>query len=181
MKKTWVWSLCWEDLLEKGKANHSSVLAWRIPERLKAGREGGNRGWDDWMASPTQWTQIWVSSRSWWWTGKPGMLQSMGSQRVGHNWATELNWINIFEHIFEHIFNYYSKICHLFKIWASLIAQLVKNLPAMQDDTAAKSLQSCPTLCYPFFSGSSWPRNWTRARQDTLVQFLGQEDPLKKG
>ena len=46
------------------------------------------------MASPTQWTWVWVSSGSWWWTGKPGVLQSMRSQRVGHDWATELNWIH---------------------------------------------------------------------------------------
>ena len=51
-----------------------------------------NRGWDGWMASPTQWTWVWVNSGSWWWTGRPGVLQSMGSQRVGHDWATELNW-----------------------------------------------------------------------------------------
>ena len=61
-------------------------------ERLKAGGEGGDRGWDGWMASPTQWTWVWASSRGWWWTGKLGVLQSMGSQRVGHDWATELNW-----------------------------------------------------------------------------------------
>ena len=61
-------------------------------ERLKAGGEGDDRGWDGWMASPTQWTWVWVDSGSWWWTGKPGMLQSMGSQRVGCNWATELSW-----------------------------------------------------------------------------------------
>ena len=64
-------------------------------ERLKAGGEGDDRGWDGWMASPTQWTWVWVNSRSWWWTWRPGVLQSMGSQRVGHdcelNW-TELNW-----------------------------------------------------------------------------------------
>ena len=59
-------------------------------ERLKAGGEGDNR--DGWMASPTQWTWVWASSRSWWRTGKPGVLQ-FGSQRFGHNWATELNWI----------------------------------------------------------------------------------------
>ena len=58
-------------------------------ERLKVG-EGDDRGWDSWMASPTQWTWVWVSFESWWWTGKPGMLQFMGSQRVGHQW-TELN------------------------------------------------------------------------------------------
>ena len=58
-------------------------------ERLKAGGEGDNRGWDGWMASLTQWTWVWVNSRSWWWTGRLGVLQSIGSQRVGHNWATE--------------------------------------------------------------------------------------------
>ena len=58
-------------------------------EGLKARGEGDDRGWDSWMASPTQWTWVWVNSGSWWWTGRPGVLQSMGSQRVGHNWATE--------------------------------------------------------------------------------------------
>ena len=60
-------------------------------ERLKAGGEGDDRGWDGWMASLTWWTWVWVSSGSWWWTGNPGMLQSWG-HRVGHDWATELNW-----------------------------------------------------------------------------------------
>ena len=55
--------------------------------------EGGRRrGWDGWMASPTRWTWVWASSRNWWWTGKSGMLQSMESQRVRYDWATELNW-----------------------------------------------------------------------------------------
>ena len=53
--------------------------------------KGTTRGWDCWMASLTQWTWVWVNSGSWWWTGKPGTLQSMGSQKVGHDWATELN------------------------------------------------------------------------------------------
>ena len=65
--------------------------SWRW-EIFKAGGEDDDRGWDGWMASPTQCTWVWASSRSWWWTGKPGVLQSMGSQRVGHNWVTELNW-----------------------------------------------------------------------------------------
>ena len=59
---------------------------------LGAGGEGDDRGWDGWMASPTQWTWVWVNSRSWWWTGRPGVLRFMGSQRVGHDWTTELNW-----------------------------------------------------------------------------------------
>ena len=58
-------------------------------ERLKAGGEGNNRGWDGWMASLTQWTWVWVDSGSWWWTGRPGVLQSTGSQRVRHDWVTE--------------------------------------------------------------------------------------------
>ena len=53
------------------------------------------RGWDGWMASPTWWTWVWVNSRSWWWTGRPGMLQSMQLQRTGHDWATELNWTEL--------------------------------------------------------------------------------------
>ena len=61
-------------------------------ERLRAGGEGDNRGWDGWMASLARWTWIWVDSRSWWWTGRPGVLWFMGSQRVGYDWATELNW-----------------------------------------------------------------------------------------
>ena len=60
-------------------------------ERLKAGGEGDNRGWDGWMVSLTRWTWVWVNSGSWWWTGWPGMLQFMGSQRGRHDWTTELN------------------------------------------------------------------------------------------
>ena len=59
-------------------------------ERLKAGGDGDDRGWDGLMASPTQWTWVWVNCGSWWWTGRPGVLRFMGLQRVGHDWATEL-------------------------------------------------------------------------------------------
>ena len=74
---------------------------WKRPwcwERLKVGGEGDDRGWDGWMASPTQWTWVWVNSRRWWWTGKPGMLHSMGSQRVRHDWATDQQqrmWVHL--------------------------------------------------------------------------------------
>ena len=65
---------------------------WKTPDAGKDwGREEkGMTEWDDWMASPTQWTWVWVNAGSWWWTGNPGVLQSMGSQRVRHNWVTEL-------------------------------------------------------------------------------------------
>ena len=61
-------------------------------EGFGAGGEGDDRGWDGWMASLTWWTWVWVNSGSWWWTGRPGVLQFMGSQRVRHDWVTELNW-----------------------------------------------------------------------------------------
>ena len=61
-------------------------------EGLGVGGEGDDRGWDGWMASLTWWMWVWVNSRSWWWTGRPGVLWFMGSQRVGHDWVTELNW-----------------------------------------------------------------------------------------
>ena len=71
------------------------LTPWKRPwcwERLKAGGEGDDRGWGGWMTSLTSWTWVLASSRSWWRTGKPGVL---GSQRVGHNWATELNWTEL--------------------------------------------------------------------------------------
>ena len=82
------------------KLNSNTLATWceelthlKIPwcwERLRAGGEGDDRGWDGWMASPTGWTWIWVDSGSWWWTGRPGVLQFTGLQRVGHDWVTEL-------------------------------------------------------------------------------------------
>ena len=84
-----------------------SWLIW-CWERLRAGGEGDNRGQDGWMASLTQWTWVWVDSRSWWWTGRPGVLRFMGSQRVGHDWATELtdwvyHWMNIPQQLSTHL------------------------------------------------------------------------------
>ena len=89
--------------LESWSANtlatwYEELTPWKRPwcwERLKAGGEGDDRGWDGWMPSPSQCTWVWVSSESWWWTGKPGVLQSMGLQRVRHNWANELNWLDM--------------------------------------------------------------------------------------
>ena len=87
-----------EGLMLKLKFQHFGHLMRRLirkdpdaGERLKVG-EGEDRGWDGWRASPTWWTWVWANSRSWWWAGRPGVLQSMGSQRVRHNWATELDW-----------------------------------------------------------------------------------------
>ena len=64
--------------------------------KIEAGGEGDDRGWDGWLASPTQWTWVWVDSGGRWWTGRPGVLWFMGSHRVGHDWMTELNWTDHF-------------------------------------------------------------------------------------
>ena len=85
--KDWCWSWNSNTLVKWCE----KLTHWKRPwcwERLKAGGEGGNGGWDGWMASPTRWTLVWASSENLWWTGKPGVLQSMGSQRVRHDWAT---------------------------------------------------------------------------------------------
>ena len=89
------------------------VKSWLIGKDSDAGRDWGQEekrttGWDGWMASPTRWTWVWVNSGSWWWTGRPGMLQFMGLQRVGHDWATELtDWLTEAElrRSFFYIFN----------------------------------------------------------------------------
>ena len=84
-----------EGLMLKLKLQYFGHLMWRanlLEKTLMLGKfevEGDDRGWDGWMASPTQWTWICASSKSWWWMGKPGVLQSMGWQRVGHDWVTE--------------------------------------------------------------------------------------------
>ena len=88
-----------QGLMLKLKLQYFGHLMWRVNslektlvlKRLKAKGEEGDRGWDGLMASLTQWTWVWVDSGSWWWTGRPGVLQFMG-HRVGHDWETELNW-----------------------------------------------------------------------------------------
>ena len=93
-----------EGLILKLKLQYFGHLVWNLThwkrpwcwKRLKAEGEGDNREWDCWMASLTQCTWVWIGSRSWWWTGKPSMLQSMGLQRVGQHWTIELNWTELF-------------------------------------------------------------------------------------
>ena len=87
-----------------------------LEKKLKVGGEGDDRGWDGWMSSPTQLTWVCISSGSWWWWGSPGVLQSMGSWRVRHDWVTELNWT------------------------------AVKNLPVMQDTGIQYLGQEIPLL-----------------------------------
>ena len=90
--KDWCWSWNCSTLA----TSCEELTHWKRPwcwEGLGAGGEGDNRGWDGRMATPTRWTWVWVNSGSWWRTGRPGVLWFMGSQRVRHDWATELNWM----------------------------------------------------------------------------------------
>ena len=96
--KDWCWSWNANTLATWCKELTHLKRPW-CWERLKVGREGDDRGWDDWMALPSQWTLVWVNSRTWWWTGRPRMLQSIGSQRVGYDWVTELNWTDVLQEV----------------------------------------------------------------------------------
>ena len=104
-RKDWCWS--W---------NSNTLATWCTEltylkrlwcwERLKVGGEGDDRGWDGWMVLPTLWRWVWINSGSWWWTARPGVLQSMESRRVGHDWVTELNWTDILSHVSVYLYRY---------------------------------------------------------------------------
>ena len=108
--KDWCWSWSsgtlttwWEELTHRKRP-----WCW---ERLKVGGEGDDRGWDGWVSSLTQWIWVWGSSRSWWWTGNPGVLQSMESQRVGHDWVTKLNQLKPLNQTRSSLFNESNQKC----------------------------------------------------------------------
>ena len=92
-----------EGLMLKLKLQYFDHLMWRTDSfektlllgKIEGRRRRDDRGWDSWLASLTQWTWVWVNSGSWWWTGKPDVLHSMGLQRVRHDWVTELNWSRV--------------------------------------------------------------------------------------
>ena len=124
---------------------------WKRPwcwERLKAGGERDDRWWDGWMASPTRWTWVWVGSRSWWWTGRPDVLQSMGLQRVGHDWATELT-------------EWWGRICYYCTIlphkqrWVSIRAHFAHEIRIFIRCVAL--LQRFPNTLKPFTLRSELP------------------------
>ena len=122
---------------------------WKRPwywEGLGAGGEGYSRVLDGWMASPTWWARVWVNSGSWWWTGRPGVLRFMGSQRVRYNWATELNWTELYV-----------------GLPFFMVAKTVKNLPVMwetriwslgQEDSLVKGMASYSSIL-------AWINPWT--------------------
>ena len=109
-RKDWCWSWNSNNLATWYK----EPTRWKRPwcwERVKAGWEGDDRGWDGWMASPTWWTSVWVGSGSWRWTEKPGVLQSMGFQWVRHDWVTELKWTDVLCLIFLYCYACFIPIC----------------------------------------------------------------------
>ena len=112
---------CWSSNSNPLATWCEELTHWKRPwcwERLRAGGEGNDRGWAGWMASPMQWTWVWVNSRSWWWTGRPGLLQSMGLQRTGHDWVAKLNWTKT-QHkwiISSHTINYQMAIIKSWKV-----------------------------------------------------------------
>ena len=129
---------------------------WKRPwcwEGLGAGGEGDGRGWDGWMASLTRWTWVWVNSRSWWWTGRPGVLQFMGSQRVGHDWATELMCILAF-------LCRYSSTCWDLEaeFHSKIISPSSLNHPLLWCWPSLK-WQPCPSLS-PFLTKHPFPTPW---------------------
>ena len=77
-------------LMQRVDSLEKTLMLGGIGGRRRRGRQ--RMRWLDGITDSTRWTWVWVNSRSWWWTGRPGVLRFMGSQRVGHNWVTELNW-----------------------------------------------------------------------------------------
>ena len=111
-----IWHLSYSTLATSCK----ELTHWKRPscwEGLGAAGEGDNRGWDGWMVSPTWWMWVWVNSGSWWWTGRPGVLRFMGSQRAGHDWVTELNWTELNYHTLPFILAYLCTgiFCHPYR------------------------------------------------------------------
>ena len=131
-------------------------IHWKRPwcwERLRAREEVGNRGWDGWMASLTQWTWVWANSKRYWKTGKPDVLQFMGLQRVGHYLATEQDSC-IFLHIEEHLNHYLEMAGFLCMISYLLMFNLMDGFPT-HPPTAKKS-HIFPPLRAKLFPGLSF-------------------------
>ena len=139
---------------------------WKRPwcwEGLGAGGEGDDRGGDGWMAWLTQWTWIWVNSRSWWWTGRPGVLRFMGWQRVRHDWATELNWTDCL----------WAKF---FKARDDISTQSPSHLPWPHSSSSFMSFSNGHGLWCQLFSRVQLYDPWTIACQTPLsMEFSRQE------
>ena len=133
--KDWCWSWNSSTLA----TSYKELTHWKRPwcwEGLGVGGEGDDRGWDGWMASPTQWTWVWVNSRSWWWTERPGMLWFMGSQRVRHNWATELMTVLQSFLVFDELRDFYWVV----QLRPALCDPIYCSTPGYMSSTISQSL-----------------------------------------
>ena len=158
-------------------------------EWLGTGGEGDDRGWDGWMASLTLWTWVWVNSGSWWWTGRPGMLRFTGSQRVGHNWGTELSWtedtIVIIKDVPNHNLNRKNLVLIL-----SLILLLVYLIPSLCSFSEflfcfRSSRAIGEAFERFFFPNSSWGLKKKNCNKNLLRDFpgspVGKKDSVQTG
>ena len=140
------------NLMRRADSLEKTLMLGKIEGR----RRRGVRGWDGWIASLAWWTWVWVNSGSWWWTGRPGVLRFMGSQRVGHDWATELNWTESFVDRILCENNFFISLGLMPKIEMLVVACLVMFLKNCQTVFSCDStiLHSLPTM-YKYFSFSA--------------------------
>ena len=159
-----------EGLMLKMKLQYFGHLMWRTDSlektlvlgKIESRRRRGCRKWDGWMPSLARWTWVWASSGSWWWTGKPGMLQSMGLQTVGHNWVTELNWKSYLE---QPCWFYFSR-SYLLIFLNSILVKYLPILPCTVLPRIGRSRETCTKV-----SGPLCPHS-----QETLVQDTAMKE-----
>ena len=164
--KDWCWSWNSDTLATWCE----ELTHWKRPwccEMLKAGEEGNDRRSDGWMASQTRCTQVWASSRSSWWTEKPGMLQSMGLQRVRHNWETELNWTNheSCSNFFQYFISPHFLSYHLWAIQLSCLTLLecLGRCGEMRLGFEVKWPRTLSQLCRDSCDPQSWSTDLNKA------------------
>ena len=147
-------NICWKDWCWSWSSGIlviwcEQLTHWKIPwcwERLTAEGEEAVRGWDGWMASPMQWTWTWANFGRWWGTERPGVLQSMRSQRVGHDWVTEQQQQQLlmltlhllcFWHCSKHAFCIYLLIESSTTLWDMVFILRMRNLGHRETQTFA--------------------------------------------
>ena len=166
-----------EGLMLKLKLQYFGHLMWKtdsFEKTLKARGEGDDKGWDGWMASPIWWTWVWVSSGSWWRTGRPGVLQSMGLQRIGYGWSTRTEfWYHRYVSI------QFSSVQSLSCVRLLRSHGLQHTRPPCPSPIPGASLKSCPLSqwCHPTISSSVFPfssclRCFSASRSFPMSQFF---------
>ena len=171
-----------ERLMLKLKASWCKELThWKRPrcwERLRAREEGGDRGWEGWMVSLTQCTWVWVNSGSWWWTGRSGVLLSMGSQRIGHDWASELNWTKVgqsFSSKEQASCNFMVAVCSDFEAQKDKVSHCTIYFRYFCIQVILRYLNKLVylvlELCTCSFTLKNWPLDW---RIQSCFPFMAQ-------